>query len=1097
MLSVTKKDRTAGFGRLLRERKYKRQKITNGREPVGNLVKEIDEHVDSEESDESIKPSQNMRRKRRAVVTSDSESENDIVKKKRNKHQNTEYYGDKYNFTRVSDNSEDSSSVDVKASDNDDDDDNNKDDDYNADDDNYEDDDDEDFIDDNKNDDDYDHDDDDDYNPDDDNDIYDDDDDDDEDDDDDDNDDEFDVEAMDDEEEDEKDKEETEEGDKTNTLQIDNVNNEVPKGEMSIFRLDVHKVYGLANVKSEEQLLKILVKAVTEMKCVKHEALKNRKCEPFLLAYFYYKTERDINSTADSINRHRKLEDRQAFIPGSRKTGNILTYYRFKTSIEHQKIPEVYFLCNGEGYHAILHLCDTTFRSKIAKEFIDGNKIKEIETINIAGPDVTTKITYKSNFNIECHSESFLEKVVNYLAGYIKTDSQLFTVIQGKKGQDVLMKIGLNFVRVCKQMTYGTYACIFDLFSLHTEKCSDETHAYFLEALDYVQRVTNRTETGKLNKRFDKEIVNMILEKKLSDRYYLSHRFARDWEIASEVTLNEQFIDKSVKNNPDKCQYMRSIKSWSSAPTLQMVTQALYRHFPDISKLKTALRLKRIKLKFSSQNWQKQEHSLQDFVHGYIADKNEKCYKIAQKWFNLSGKFSQIINKNFQRFLKFHPLMEFEFNNHYKGSEILVFPWCFSNEIAKFELTDIATVLAINEESAETITDILCCSLTAYDKNCFQLTKDSCLLPYSSPFHKKLTRKLKYFSEKRKDAESTATNTFLFQQYEQKPEKIEKTAIVQNILAQETICCERVDELEESFNVINPVITKKMLRKIKTLGLNLKEGKVVNFLRSRCPLREDEYNELYLYGEQFSKHDLTYIPGDKILCNDIVLFDVLAFDEKNSQTFLFHVKKDLDHQTREACSQIRNAAELLWHDLIRDQDNYVQLFWENASTLPKGGNPSLIFLKEKMDKIGKDKYIRMFSKDVKITFVFAFMTIRGKTKKEMNVKKAVTKKDFKDNDFPVGVFRYLKQHNILKDNGCISESFIRMTSKQFEHFAINIPNVNKETADQLYSFLLEQTTYNLSTTTKLELLTLDCNFSRYQMGGTRHFDLKIMQIPSK
>lgn len=356
---------------------------------------------------------------------------------------------------------------------------------------------------------------------------------------------------------------------------------------------------------------------------------------------------------------------------------------------------------------------------------------------------------------------------------------------------------------------------------------------------------------------------------------------------------------------------------------------------------------------------------------------------------------------------------------------------------------------------------------------------------------------MKNLSEKRKDTDSTSTNTFLFRQYEQKPEKNAKIAVVQNILAEENICCERVDEMEECFNVINPIITKGMLRKIKTLGLNIDEGKMVHFLRRQCPLREEEYNELYLYGEQYSKLDLTYIPGDRILCNDIKLFDVLAFDEKNSQTFLFHIKKDIDHQTRDACSQIRNAAELLWHDFIRDQDQYVQLFWEKASTSSTCCNPSLIFLKEKMKNIGKEKYMRMFSKDVKITFVLAFMTLKEKTKKEMNVKKAVTKQDIIDNDLPGGVFRFLKQQNILAVDDCISESFIQMTSKQFKDFAINIPNVNKETADQLYSFLLEQTTYNLATTTKLELITLDSNFARYQMGGTRHFDLKIVQIPSK
>ncbi|XP_063442093.1 UPF0746 protein DDB_G0281095-like [Mytilus trossulus] len=217
--------------------------------------------------------------------------------------------------------------------------------------------------------------------------------------------------------------------------------------EMSIFKLNVHKINGLSHIKSEKQLLKKLVKAVTKMGCVDHKPVIYNKCKPFLRTYFYYKTESAKNYTAFSINRDCKLKDSLAFLPGSRNPGNILTYYRLK--MENNALPEVYFLCNGYGYHAILHLCDTTFRAKIAKKYIDGKRIKEIETTNIAGPDVTTKITYKSNFNIDCHSESFLEKVVNSLAGYLKTDTDLYKVIQSKDGQDVLMKIGLNYVRVC------------------------------------------------------------------------------------------------------------------------------------------------------------------------------------------------------------------------------------------------------------------------------------------------------------------------------------------------------------------------------------------------------------------------------------------------------------------------------------------------------------------------------------------------------------------------------------------------------------------------------------------------------------------------
>jgi hypothetical protein len=59
------------------------------------------------------------------------------------------------------------------------------------------------------------------------------------------------------------------------------------------------------------------------------------------------------------------------------------------------------------------------------------------------------------------------------------------------------------------------------------------------------------------------------------------------------------------------------------------------------------------------------------------------------------------------------------------------------------------------------------------------------------------------------------------------------------------------------------------------------------------------------------------------VCTHISLF----FFRNTDRT---QIKEGLDHHTRVACAQIRNASELLWHDFVRGQRTHIELFWENA-----------------------------------------------------------------------------------------------------------------------------------------------------------------------
>jgi hypothetical protein len=108
----------------------------------------------------------------------------------------------------------------------------------------------------------------------------------------------------------------------------------------------------------------------------------------------------------------------------------------------------------------------------------------------------------------------------------------------------------------------------------------------------------------------------------------------------------------------------------------------------------------------------------------------------------------------------------------------------------------------------------------------------------------------------------------------------------------------------------------------------------------------------------------------RFICSIIfgVNIGILVYDKMNHTTYLFQIKEGLDHHTRVACAQIRNASELLWHDFVRGQRTHIELYWENAVYSKTAETPYRYILKRKLREMGKDKFMKMFDDDAKIVF---------------------------------------------------------------------------------------------------------------------------------
>jgi hypothetical protein len=144
----------------------------------------------------------------------------------------------------------------------------------------------------------------------------------------------------------------------------------------------------------------------------------------------------------------------------------------------------------------------------------------------------------------------------------------------------------------------------------------------------------------------------------------------------------------------------------------------------------------------------------------------------------------------------------------------------------------------------------------------------------------------------------------------------------------------------------------------------------------------------------------------------------------------------------------------------------------------------------------KENYLKMFDKDTKIVFVLGFVIFNSKPSPKNQWKlKPLTLEDFQENGLNENDKTWLEKEGILTESGYLTDCFIGMTQGKFvENFKSNDTKIRRK---KIYAWLRTTATCELSTIAKLELLTLNDCFSRYQIGGERHYHLKLLQLDSK
>jgi len=221
---------------------------------------------------------------------------------------------------------------------------------------------------------------------------------------------------------------------------------------------------------------------------------------------------------------------------------------------------------------------------------------------------------------------------------------------------------------------------------------------------------------------------------------------------------------------------------------------------------------------------------------------------------------------------------------------------------------------------------------------------------------------------------------------------------------------------------------------------------------------EGIYNNSYLDQAGF-------LVGDKACPYGIELFDLLHFTE--TDLYLYQVKEEFGYKTRDASSQIVNAAKFVAQAITANDPEVYSLFLQQQKSYCSQGYERLVLLAGGQDKAltWLENLFKKYNRE-NIHFVYAFankISSGRKLEDELQLKKQISAKDLQgvlegvqDSD----LVDSLKEQGFLDRKGFVTPSLLTCSSKkfcaEFKHPAIETQKAKKKLYDKLNEIVMSE-----------------------------------------
>ncbi len=631
------------------------------------------------------------------------------------------------------------------------------------------------------------------------------------------------------------------------------------------------------------------------------------------------------------LNEEAQKEEELEKPPLKKKRGTefLLFYYR--------KVPEreIVVLSSGQAFRVIKGCVHQGYPARIAEYLLDPKNIVELCRRPLVGPNLEEKLLHPSGE--ELYKISTLYYLVESIQCSVKSNAALLGLppfSSTKKSKAPVVKVTMGgLLRIVKRIAIEDYPAIFRLFYQYTHReptFGTDGKAVvpdpLFEFLHFVQPAQVDAST------LDQELVEAIWKAYQEGEPLpasFRHRFVYEFLSADQFAIQYAKKGRFKDDLPAR------------PPTLQEIVEKMEQDNPSRTSDTFLSIWREGQLRFVDQAKRLHEECLIDCLEAEVRYQDESYFKIRGKWYQLTADYNALLIDDFRTILRARLLKRTD------GGQ-LPRTWMGNTVEDKVKETDVKAF--VGGKGIRKFMDSLYEEKMSYlsDKGTVQQSRLSGAileLPLIATHRGAIEKALQ-----------PAPGSVIARLKKAFPN--DHQAIVDALKEERPI-------LEESGEVLNPA-AYPFWKELKG-----QEAAFLTYLEKLCDSRgkavdEETYCRSYL-------SDKNYLVFDQILPNNIEPCDIVKYDDKTTR--LYHVKENFGQHTRDACSQILNAARNLRAALSTHQSqDYLRMLWKKATNPDAKGWRKKT--KEACEALGKSQFLRLFT-ERKIIFVYAYLEKKG------------------------------------------------------------------------------------------------------------------------
>lgn len=715
---------------------------------------------------------------------------------------------------------------------------------------------------------------------------------------------------------------------------------------------------------------------------------------------------------------------------------------------------EIVALTTGHAHRIVEKCASYSFPLQVGMRVLDPERIDEIKRRSLIVPGQQETLIKPSGREL-CKSASLYYLVLSFKAR-VKQNSSLMSL--SVFDSLPLVEIGARKVRFHERLKLDSYPSLLDHCSKYVR--GEDTYALtagMRETVDpqfeFLQFLQPADESGSV---LDAKLVEQVVDDHAKGRVLRASLF---YKLLDEFLGGNTFEIQSDRGS-------RFLLLSNEPPSLERVIASMLRDGGTL----TAGMFTARKLRFKDRTGKNHEDLIANFLEGEIRSiEGVSYFKLRGMWYMLAADYLTLVHEDFKNLLRqtlIQPTHEAQ----------LTRPWRGNKKRGSLIEQDVKAVLSLPDGIRSFMKKLK-------DTNVCYVSEDS-------------TIQQRALVGEILDEACVANNK----------QKIEEKLLSGAKLPDDEV-------LEGLFGPTGSKIKKALQKKRSVVAANGRQHFVVNpfpyplraepalndcydafvaFLAEKCEMArvtEDEaaYSRTYLYSATAERAPFGVNEGalvfDQICPDKIEPCDVLRYTKDT--VYLYHIKETFGNPTRDACSQVLNAAKEFRSALsTRQAETYLLRLWRLATNPEESLQVWRKDMRTQLEALGQENFFRLFY-DRKMVFVYAFLNQGQNFQEEAKRSSCLSSECFREivPGKEVAVFEALKKEQYLDDRGRLTGKF--MGSSQTRFTLAGFESEQKAIYDRVSQYASESG----STIAKLELIRLA------QEMRSLGFEFRICQIP--